>query len=83
MGPGPETPGAATLRRCVTGVLTYTSYVAEMLRAMAFWGTIFLPFAIVGGLATDLAASAPTRFLALVGLNVLCVLLGRGYRPSD
>ncbi len=78
----PGTPGAATLRRCLTGVLACTSYAVTILRAAAFWATILLPFAIVAGLATDLAASAPTRFLALVGLNVLCVLLSRGYRPN-
>ena len=80
---GPGTLGAATLQRCVTGVLACTSYAAEILRATAFWGTILLPIAIVAGLAADLAVSAPTLFLALVGLNVLCVLVSRGYRPND
>jgi len=83
MGLGLDPPGAATLRRVVTGGLACVSYAVRLCRATAFWGTILLPPVIVGGLATDLATSAPVRLPALVALNVLCILLGRRYRPDE
>jgi len=83
MGLGLDTLGAGILQQVVTGGFACVSYVVEMFRATAFWGTILLPFVIVAGLLTDLATSAPVRMLVLVGLNVCCILLGRSYRPGD
>ncbi|MFC6758175.1 MULTISPECIES: hypothetical protein [Haloarcula] len=83
MGLGLDPLGAGALRRFVTGVVACVSYAAELLRASAFWGTIVLPLIIVAGLVTDLATSAPVRLPLLVVLNVVCLLLSRGYRPGD
>ena len=83
MGLGLDPLGSSALRRCATGVATCTSYIVELLRATAFWGTILLPLVIVGGLLTDTATSDPTQLALLVGLNVLCILFGRSYRPGD
>jgi len=80
MGLGLDTLGAGTLRRLATGVVTFASYLADFLRATAFWGTIVLPLVIVAGLLTT---SAPARLALLVGLNVLCILIGRSHRPGD
>jgi hypothetical protein len=63
---------AAAVRRCL-GVL----------RATAFWGTILLPFAVVGALLTDLATSDPFLFTVLLGANLLCIVLGQSYHPND
>ncbi|MDS0284580.1 hypothetical protein [Haloarcula onubensis] len=89
MGTEPGTLGSV-LRRCAVGALDVfiavfdgVAHAATYVRATAFWATILLPFVIVGGLLTEAAASAPTLFASLVGLNVLCILLGRSYRPSS
>jgi len=82
MGPGLDPLEAAPLRRFATGVRVCISYAADVLRATAFWGTILLPFVIVGGLVTETPTSSPVRLALLVGLNVLCILLGRSYRPN-
>jgi|GEM_PF-2390593 hypothetical protein len=86
---GPGTLGAA-LRRCtigvldlVVGVIDCITYAVRVLRATAFWGSIFLPFVVIGGLLTDAATAAPVRLALLVGLNGLCILLGRRHRPGD
>jgi len=85
---GPVTLGA-TLRRfaigaldVVIGVLDCIAYAARMIRATAFWGSILLPFVIVAGMVTDIATTAPLYLALLVGLNVVCLLLSRGYRPD-
>ena len=89
MNPGSGSLGAV-LRRCtigvldlVIGVIDCVSYAVRMVRATAFWGTVLLPFVVLGGLLTDAVTSAPGRLALLVGLNGLCILLGRGYRPND
>ena len=82
MGPGLD-PRAAPLRRCVSVALAYGRYLAGVIRATAFWGTVLLPLVIVASLATDLGGVAPGHFVVLVGLNVLCILLGREYRPGE
>jgi len=83
MGLGLDPLEAAPLRRCVTGVFACISYATDLLRATAFWGTILLPFVILGGLVTDDPTSSPVHLALLVCLNVLCILLGRSYRPSE
>jgi len=83
MGLGPDTLGTTVLRRFATRVLTCAGYAVELIRATAFWGTVFLPLVIVAGLVTDLVTSAPFGLGLLVALNVLCILLGRSYRPGE
>jgi len=67
----------------VIGVIDCTAYAVRMIRATAFWGTILLPFVVLGGLLTDAATSAPGRLALVVALNVCCILIGRSYRPGD
>jgi len=81
MGMGLGTLGAVVVR-CCTVIITGVSYCVGLLRATAFWGTIILPLVIVGGLLTNIATSAPSGLAVLVGLNVLCIVLGRSYRTS-
>jgi len=83
MGLGLDTLGAGTLRRAVSGVVACVGYAAELLRASAFWGTIVLPVVIAAALVTDIATAVAARLPVLVVLNIVCILLGRGYRPGD
>ena len=83
MGPGRDTLESAALGRCATGVFACVGYAVGLIRAAAFWGTIFLPLVIVAGLVTDLVTSVPYRLGLLIGLNVLCILLGRSYRTGE
>ena len=48
-----------------------------MARAGAFWGTVLLPFVTVGTLATE-----PPLFVVPLGVNLVCLVLGRQYRPN-
>lgn len=83
MDQGLGTLGSVPIRRYVTVFFTAIRYAMDLLRATAFWGTILLPAIILCGLVTNMAASAPLGLALLVGLNVLCIVLGRSYRPGD
>lgn len=85
MGTEPGSLAAQSLRICVYGLgqlVAAVRYVLAAVRATAFWGTILLPFVIVGSLVTGLATAEPPLFAVLLGLNVLCIVFGRRYSPG-
>ncbi|WP_336024799.1 hypothetical protein [Halobellus salinisoli] len=53
--------------------------LAAPLRFVAFWTAVTLPFLYVPLLLGGLEGSEPTVFLALLGANVVALLLGHGY----
>jgi len=55
----------------------------DVVAATAFWGTILLPLAIVWTLLTGLAAAEPPLLVALLGLNVVCILVGQRHHPAE
>ena len=63
--------------------------VVSKLRRMAFWGAIVLPLAYVPLLSSPVVLSGPlTRLellgvVALVGLNVVSLVLGHEYTPRS
>jgi len=71
------------LRRVATGVLACSRFVVGLVRATALWAIMVLSLIIVEGLVTDLVTSAPVGLGLLIGPNVLCILVGRSYRPGD
>lgn len=57
--------------------------ILDQTRAVSFWGAITLPFVYLPFLATGV--DSPTRagiLLALVGINLVAVLVGRGHDPQ-
>lgn len=85
MGMEPGSLTAQSLRAFAYGLgrlVAAVRYALFAFRATAFWGTILLPFVIVGALATGLATAEPLLFAVLLGLNVLCIVVGRRYSPG-
>jgi hypothetical protein len=86
MGMEPGTLATLSVRTCLYGLFRFAAAVRrclEFLRATAFWGTILLPFVILGALVTDVATREPLLIVALLGLNVVCIGFGRRYRPGE
>lgn len=58
--------------------------VRDGIEATSFWAAIVLPFILVPVLVTGPEAPAGAiTFLALLGLNVLAIVLGHSYRHED
>ena len=76
----PETLAVRSLRAVAYGLgqlATAIRWLLGAVRAVAFWGTILLPFLVVGALVSGLVRSDPVLFGLLVGFNVFCLLLSQ------
>jgi len=86
MGTEPGRLASLSLRACVYSLSQVVAAVRcclGFLRATAFWGAILLPVVIVGVLLDGLATSEPFAFTVLVGLHVICLVLGQRHRPNE
>jgi len=76
----PETLAVRSLRAVAYGLgqlATAIRWLLGAVRAVAFWGTILLPFLVVGALVSGLARSDPSLFGLLFGLNVCCLVVSQ------
>lgn len=81
MSNSPRTNGLALLERLPT--LRSPESVARPFVGLAFWAAIALPFLHLPLLVTGLETTRMTAaFLVLVGVNVLALVIGHGYRSD-
>jgi len=57
----------------------YYGVTPPQVRAVPFWLTVCLPWAILLLTITGVASQRPDLLAGLVGATVLCAVLGRGY----
>jgi uncharacterized membrane protein (Fun14 family) len=69
------------------GVVTLAATALHLLvasvQATAFWFAAVLPFTYIPLLATGLVGDYPVAFLALVTVNAVGFVLGRGYKTGS
>lgn len=56
---------------------------ATSLRTAAFWGAVLMPAVYIAALYDGVAGQQPGLFLALLVANVVCVVIGQDYSPSQ
>jgi len=67
-------------QRSLMGLLSrYYGVTPPQVRAVPFWLTVSLPWAILLLTVTGRASQQPLFLSALVGATLLCAVLGRGY----
>jgi hypothetical protein len=66
----------------VTVAATAFHLLAASVQAAAFWFAAILPFTYIPLLAAGLVGDYPAAFLALVTVNAVGFVLGRGHKAS-
>jgi hypothetical protein len=68
------------VHRSLSALLSrYYGVTPPQVRAVPFWLTVCLPWAILLLTVTGIASNRPDLLAGLVGATLLCAVLGRGY----
>ena len=68
------------LQRSLTGLLSrYYGLTPAKVRAVPFWLTVLLPWAVLLLTVTGTVSERPALLAGLVGATLLCAVLGRRY----
>lgn len=64
------------------GVRRLAALLVGSARTAGFWSAVVLPFVLLGLVLAGLAAEHATLFGTLVGVNLLALRLGQGYKRA-
>jgi len=80
MTPDPATLAREHLQRPLSGLLSrYYGVTPPQIRAVPFWLTVLLPWAVLLLTVTGTVSERPDLIAALVGATLLSAVLGRRY----